>query len=87
MQEMLQLFKNQKLIHRRYAFAIIIQVCFQPSPMVTMQRELLLTLCNFLLSLRMLRDRLSHLTGCLQLVLSLLQPGVQQDVQHSVELW
>ena len=27
MQDMLQRFKDQKLIHRRYAFAIIIQVC------------------------------------------------------------
>lgn len=27
MQDMLQRFKDQKLIHRRYAFAVIIQVC------------------------------------------------------------
>lgn len=31
MQAMLDRFKDQKLIHRRYAFAIILQVCHWPA--------------------------------------------------------
>lgn len=46
MQDMLQRFKDQKLIHRRYAFAIIIQVCHSRLFGPTMRRLAGMTACE-----------------------------------------